>query len=107
MKKLILFIALSVAFVSCKKEEIIVNEVHTTTNNYEVTNYVSAIPLYSVTIKNDTLTCDAEYLIYEYVRISETEFSQSRVYWKQQGYWTTPIDSVVSYYSENTLYINY
>lgn len=105
MKKLILFIALSVAFVSCKKEEIIVNEV--TTNNYEVSNYVSSIPLFSVTIKNDTLTCDAENLIYEYVKVSETEFLNSRVYWKNMGKWTEWNQGVKSYYSGNTLYINY
>lgn len=104
MKKIFLLSVICISFASCKKEEIIVNEV--VTNNYQVTDYISPVPLYSVTIKNDTLTCDAENLIYQYVKISDTEFLNSRVYWKNLDKWTTWDQGVKSYFSNNTLFIN-
>jgi hypothetical protein len=102
MKKLTLIIALTLGVMSCKKEEV----TNTTVTNYHVTNYVSAIPMYSVLIHGDTLTADAEGVIYEYLKDSETTYKANRVYWKPQDNWTT-WSGGVAYFQNQTLYLNF
>lgn len=100
MKKLTLIIAMTLGVMSCKKEQV------TNVTNYEVTNYISQVPFYSVKIHNDTLTCDGEGLTYEYIRINESQFKSNRIFWKSQTNWTIWNENKISYFSGNTLYIN-
>lgn len=109
MKKLTFLALTLVALTACKKEkpeEMVINPPAPTPTPTSLI-YVSDVPLNSVVIHNDTLTCDADNNVYEYVRISNTEFESSRIYWKSMQNWTTWNQGAISYFSNDTLYINY
>ena len=103
MKKATLIIALTLGVLSCKKEEV---KPVTQVTTYQVYNYVCTVPMYSVTITNDTLICDAEGVKYEYIKISTSEFRSNRVYWKNTQNWTTWLTGDNAYLDNGTLYIN-
>ena len=110
MKKLVFLALVTLAMSACKKEkqeEVVVNNNTTNPTTYAVTNYVSAIPMNSVIIHNDTLTCDATDNIYEYIKNSSSQYESSRIYWKSSENWTIWNQGAISYFSNDTLYINF
>ena len=100
MKKIALLITLSFGVMACKK-------VTTNVTNYQVSNYVSDIPLYSVKIVGDTLIADAENVTYKYIKTSNSEYTSRFIFWKSTGLNTTWNSNVVSYFDKNVLYLKF